>query len=288
MTDTVQISAQAVNDLRARTGVGLMDCKRALVEAQGNVEKAIDLLRASGLASAAKKADRNAKDGLVMTALSADQTQGAMVMLSCETDFVAKTDDFKAFLKSLTEVALKNKVNGAEAMQNQQVNGQNVKDAVSALIAKLGENMQVKGAVHYAGSYVEQYIHIGGKVGVLLNLKTGNAATAQKAEFKALAKDICMHIAASSPAGVRREEIPADVVAKEKEIATEQAKGKPAAAMEKIVSGKLEKFYAQNCLLEQPFVKNPDTTIRALVDTTAKALGDTVTVEAFTRLQVGA
>lgn len=288
MTDTVQISAQAVNDLRARTGVGLMDCKRALVEAGGNVDKAIDLLRAKGLASAAKKADRTANDGLVMTAMSPDQSAGAMVMLSCETDFVAKTDDFKNFLKSLTELALAKKTNSVEAMQNESIGGSSVKDALSGLIAKLGENMQLKGVVHYQNSFVEQYIHIGGKVGVLLSLKTANAATAQNPAMKTLAKDICMHIAASSPAGVRREEIPADVVAKEKEIATEQAKGKPAAAVEKIVSGKLEKFYAQNCLLEQPFVKNPDTTIRALVDGTAKTLGDTITVEAFTRLQVGA
>lgn len=265
-----------------------MDCKRALIKTQGDMEKAIDLLRTEGLASAAKKADRNAKDGLVTTLLNADQTQGAIVMVNCETDFVAKTDDFQNFGKAVAEHALKTRPANAEALLNEKMGAQTVKDNLAALIAKLGENMQIRAVATYENSFVEQYIHIGGKVGVLLSLKTANPATAKNPAMKTLAKDICMHIAASSPAGIRREEIAADVVAKEKEIATEQAKGKPAAALEKIVSGKLEKFYAQNCLLEQPFVKNPDTTIRALVDGTAKTLNDTITVEAFTRLQVGA
>ena len=287
MTDTAQVSAQAVNDLRARTGAGLMDCKRALVEAGGNAEKAIDILRAKGQASAAKKADRTANDGLVACVLNADQTQGAIVMVSCETDFVAKTDDFKNFMKQLAEHALAHKSASVEALQAEKMGGSTVKDTVSALIAKLGENMQVRAVTHTQASYVEQYIHIGGKVGVLLSIDTGNAATAKSPAMKTLGKDICMHIAASSPGGINRSEIPAEVIAKEKEIATEQAKGKPAAAVEKIVSGKLEKFYAQNCLLEQPFVKNPDVSIKALVETTAKQLNDTITLKAFTRLQIG-
>lgn len=287
MTDTVQISAQLVNELRTRTGAQMMECKRALVEAAGNMDKAIDILRTKGLANAAKKADRTANDGLVATALSPDQSQGAIVMMSCETDFVAKTDDFVKFMASLAQHALKHTPATPEAMLTQSMEGATVKDTITGVISKLGENMQLRAVATYKNSFVEQYIHIGGKVGVLLSIQTGNPMSAKNPALKTLAKDICMHIAASSPAGIHRDEVPADLVAKEKEIAAEQAKGKPAAAVDKIIQGKLEKFYAQNCLLEQPFVKNPDISVKALVEQTAKQMGDTVTISAFTRLQIG-
>jgi elongation factor Ts len=287
MTDAVQISAQAVNELRSRTGAGLMACKNALVEAAGNAEKAIDILRAKGEASAAKKADRDAKEGLVASYVTADGKAGALVQVSCETDFVAKTPDFASFVKGIAQHVVENHPESVEALNAQvyKPTGATIKDSLTTMVAKLGEHMQVKAYALSKGDLIEQYIHLGGKVGVLLHLTTN---IAQKPEVKALARDICMHIAASAPLSVGREEIPADVVAKEKEIAAEQAKGKPAAAIEKIIAGKLEKFYAQSCLLEQPFVKNPDVTVRVLVDQTAKQAGGTVTVVSFKRFQVGA
>lgn len=295
MTDTIQISATMVNDLRSRTGAGLMDCKKALIEAQGNMEIAADLLRKKGLASAAKRADRNAKDGLVTTFISPDNKQGVIAIVSCETDFVAKTDDFKNFAKSLAEHIATNKPANLEALNAQtfKPTGMSVKDSLMALFSKLGEKMEVRHFATYFGDdaaprYVEQYIHLGGKVGVMLSLEAKNQATYANAAFKTMAKDICMHIAASNPTAVNRSEVAADLVAKEKEIATEQAKGKPAAALEKIINGKLEKFYAQICLLEQPFVKNPDQSIKALVENVSKQVGDTITVLSFTRMQVGA
>ena len=290
MSNTVQISATQVNDLRARTGAGLMDCKRALVETQGNVDAAIDFLRKKGLASAAKKADRTSNDGLVTALIAADQTSGTLVQVSCETDFVAKTDDFKAFNKSLAEHIASHSPANVDALLTQTLasSGHSVKDTLAGLIAKLGENMTIRGFATAKASLVEQYIHLGGKVGVILAIETGKPATAQLPAVKTLAKDICMHIAASSPVCVSRDQVPADLVAKEKEIAVSQAAGKPAQAIEKIVTGKLEKFYAQSALLEQPFVKNPDQSVKALVEATAKAAGDSITVKSFTRLQVGA
>jgi len=282
-----------VNDLRARTGAGLMDCKRALVETKGDVDAAIDFLRKKGLASAAKRADRDAKDGLVAAFVSPDSLNGAIVMVSCETDFVAKTDDFKAFARGLAEHIVEKNPSGIDELNAQVLksSGASVKDTLASLISKLGENMTLRkySLTRSTGNaLVEQYIHLGGKVGVLVTLTFGNPGTAQKPEIKTLARDIAMHIAASSPVAVNRSEVPAEQVAKEKEIAADMAKGKPAAALEKIINGKLEKFYAQICLLEQPFVKNPDITVKTLVENTAKQVGDTITVRSFTRLQVGA
>ena len=293
MNETTQISAQMVNDLRSTTGAGLMDCKRALVEAKGNVEAAIDILRKKGLASAAKRADKAAKDGLVTCVISPDGKSGVLLMVSCETDFVAKTDDFKNFVKALAEHILTNDPKDIDALNAQtfKPTGTNVKDSLAALIGKLGENMAIRSyqvSRNTGNALVEQYIHLGGKVGVMLTLNYTNAATGAKPEVKTMARDICMHIAASSPVAVNRSEVPADVVAKEKEIAAEQAKGKPPQAVEKIVNGKLEKFFAQSCLLEQPFVKNPDIAIKTLVENVGKAAGDTITVRTFKRFQVGA
>jgi elongation factor Ts len=292
MTDAIQISATQVNDLRARTGAGLMDCKRALVETKGDVDAAIDFLRKKGLASAAKRADRTMKDGLVAATISPDSRAGAIVMVGCETDFVAKTDDFINFTKGLSAQILSAKPEDVGALESAKfgATSTSVKDTLAALIAKLGENMAIRGYSFSSadnGHYVDQYIHLGGKIGVLLTLTYTKPETVSNSEFKTLAKDICMQIAAAAPAGINRSEIPADVIAKEKEIAAEAAKGNPAAALEKIIAGKLEKFYAQNCLLEQPFVKDPEQTIKTLVEGVSKKLSDTITVKFFKRLQVG-
>lgn len=286
MSEVAQITAQMVNELRARTGAGLMDCKRALVETKGNTEAAIDFLRAKGMASAAKKADRESNDGLVVTSIADDKKSGAMVQITCETDFVAKTDDFKAFCTSISDQALTSKTTDMETLMGQTMaSGNTVEHTLKEQIAKLGENMTGRAATYLEADYVEQYIHIGGKVGVLLALNTTKAS---EAAITTLAKDICMHIAAINPAALTRDEIDPALVAKEKEIAATQAEGKPEAAQEKIITGKLEKFYAQSALLEQPFVKNPDVTIKGLVEQTAKELGDTVSIKGFARFQVGA
>jgi elongation factor Ts len=285
MTEATQISAQMVNDLRASTGAGLMDCKRALVEANGNIDAAVDILRKKGLASAAKKADRAANEGLVASAISADGKSGAIVQVACETDFVAKTDGFKEMVASMASHALANSPADVATMEGQTMtSGATVKDTIAATVGKLGENMALKKVQTLSGDVVASYIHMGGKVGVLVALNSTSAAD----EVKTLARDICMHIAASSPVVVSRDQMPAELVAKEKEIATEQAAGKPAQAIEKIVSGKVNKFYEQNCLLEQPFVKNPDQSITATVEGVAKSTGATISVKSFARFQVGA
>jgi len=271
------ISKDDVLNLREKTGAGLIDCKRALVESNGDIDEAISILRKKGVASAAKKAGRDAGEGIVAQCLSEDRTKGILVEVNCETDFVAKNDDFVSFASDVARQLLANPDADLEAQRTEQV-------------AKIGENIRISRSSTLAPNatgLVESYVHTGGKVAVLLTLGSSTTEAANSENVKLLAKDLCMHIAATSPVCVSRDEVPADLVAKEKEIALAQAEGKPPQAIEKIVQGKLDKYFANSCFLEQSFVKDPDHSIKGLLEKTGKEIGAELSVEKFIRFQVG-
>lgn len=274
-----EITPAMVGKLREMTSAGLMDCKNALVEAKGDMEGAVDILRKKGSASAAKKAGREAKEGLIAQAVIAGGKIGALVEINCETDFVARNESFRAFA---AEVAAKIAANPAVDLEADRV----------AAVARIGENIQIRRHVRIEVSgngMVAGYIHTGGKVGVLVEVGSGKESTVQNEEFRQLVKDLTLHIAAASPVAIRREDIPASVIEKEKEIAAQSdaLKGKPAAAIAKIIEGKLNKFYETAALLEQGFVKNPDLKVSAHVGSVAKAVSDELTPRRFVRFQMG-
>jgi elongation factor Ts len=271
------ISKDDVLNLREKTGAGLIDCKRALVESNGDIDEAISILRKKGVASAAKKAGRDAGEGIVAQCLSEDRSKGILVEVNCETDFVAKNDDFVSFASDVARQLLANPDADLEAQRTEQV-------------AKIGENIRISRSSTLAPNttgLVESYVHTGGKVAVLLTLGCSTSEAVNSENVKLLAKDLCMHIAATSPVCVSRDEVPADLVAKEKEIALAQAEGKPPQAIEKIVQGKLDKYFANSCFLEQSFVKDPDHSIKGLLEKTGKEIGVELSVEKFVRFQVG-
>jgi len=271
------ISKDDVLSLREKTGAGLIDCKRALVESNGNLDEAVSILRKKGVATAAKKAGRDAGEGIVAQSLSDDKSRGILVEINCETDFVAKNDDFVQFASEVARQLLDNPDTDLESQRTEQV-------------AKIGENIRIsRSSILSVESHgiIESYVHTGGKVAVLLSISTGLSESAHSDNLKALAKDLCMHIAATSPVCVSRDDVPQDLVQKETEIAKAQAEGKPPQAIEKIVSGKLDKYFSNSCFLEQSFVKDPDQTIKGLLSSTGKELGDEIKVEKFLRFQVG-
>jgi len=274
-----EITPALVGQLRAMTGAGLMNCKKALDETQGDLNAAVDLLRKQGAAAAVKKADRAANEGLIGQAVLSGGQVGALIEVNCETDFVARNDSFKAFVNELAAKAAAQP--GADLEP----------DRVGA-VAKIGENIQIRRAtrleVQGTGA-LAAYIHTGGKVGVMVEVGATNAASVNTEEFKQLLRDVTLQIAAASPVAVSRNEVPQDIVDKEREIAAQSdaLKGKPAAAMEGILKGKLNKYFETNCLLEQGFVKNPDLKVEAHLGAVSKQLGDTLTIRRFLRFQVG-
>lgn len=273
----MSISKDDVMSLRDKTGAGLIDCKRALTESNGNMDEAVSILRKKGVATAAKKSGRSASEGIIAQSISSDRSRGILVEVNCETDFVAKNDDFVVFARSVAGDLLENPDADLEEKRTEQV-------------AKIGENIQISRSQSLSpesNGLVESYVHTGGKVAVLVSIGSDSADVSSSEQVVTLAKDICMHIAATSPVCVSREEVPADLVQKEKEIAQAQAEGKPPQAIEKIVTGKLDKYYAGACLLEQPFVKNPDQSIQQYVEGVGKDVGSSLKVEKFLRFQVG-
>lgn len=277
-----EISASLVKELREETGVGMMECKKALVEANGDKAAAVKILRESGMAIAAKKATRTAKQGIIAADVSADAQTGRMIEINCETDFVSKNDVFKSFVAEMLAAAAGVADNGlAEA----------AKAKVDAKIAEIGENIiarrNVTFAVQGVGA-VAGYVHLGGKLGVLIEVGCKNAASVQNPAVKALLADLTLHVTAVNPACIVRDQVPAETVAAEKEIYAKQVEGKPANIVDKIVAGKLEKFYGQICLVEQAFVKDQDKTVAAVLAEVGKAVGDEFTVRRFVRWQLGA
>ena len=271
------ISKDDVLSLREKTGAGLIDCKRALVESNGDLEEAVSILRKKGVATAAKKAGRDAGEGIVAQCVSLDQSKGILVEVNCETDFVAKNEDFVKFASEVASQLLENPDVDLEEQRTEQV-------------AKIGENIRISRSTTLSPNstgLVESYVHTGGKVAVLLSMGTSTGEIGSADKVKSLAKDLCMHIAATSPVCVSREDVPEELVAKEREIATAQAEGKPPQAIDKIVQGKLNKYFSNSCFLEQPFVKDPDHSINQLLESTGKEIGAELTVEKFVRFQVG-
>ena len=275
---TVNIDAKQVATLREKTGAGLLDCRKALMETNGEMEAAVDLLRAKGTASAAKKAGRAANEGLIAQAILPGSKVGVLVEVNCETDFVAKNESFQAITAGWAKALAENHATDLEPSRIETV-------------AKIGENIQIRrnARLEVKGSgAVAAYIHLGGKIGVLLEVSAGKDETVNHDDFKQLVRDITLHIAAASPVCLNRNEVPATLVERERAIYREQApKDKPAEMIEKIIDGKMGKFYAGACLLEQGFVKNPEQTITALVAATSKNLGDIIEIRAFVRYQVG-
>ena len=256
------ITASQVKDLREKTGAGMMDCKKVLTETDGDMEKAIELLRERGIAKAAKKSDRVAAEGLVTAYVSEDGKVGAVAEVNAETDFVAKNDEFRAFANDVAkQVAVKNPKDVEELLAQTFINDETktVSEVLTNKIATIGENMSIRRFERFEGAgLVEQYIHGDGKIGVLVELEGGDTE---------LAKDICMQIAAARPEFLDRESVPAERLAKEMEILKAQAmnEGKPEAIAEKIVQGRVGKFYSEICLVDQEFVKNPDMKVSKLV-----------------------
>lgn len=277
----VEISAAMVKELRDATNVSMMECKKALLAANGDKDEAFKRLREQGLAIAGKKASRAANSGLVAAGVTARADVGAMIEVNCETDFVARNDNFKAFVAALLEKA-KEVEDGALA--------ETMKAEVVAKIAEIGENIIVRRNLRYAlqgRGLVGTYIHLGGKIGVMVELGCGKDETVSAEAFQNLAKDLTLHIAACNPQCLDRTAVAAGVLEAEKAIYAKQVEGKPANIVEKIVAGKIEKFFSQICLVEQAFVKNPDQTVTQLLAEVGKAAGDTLSIRRYARFQLG-
>jgi elongation factor Ts len=273
-----EITAAAVAKLREMTNAGMMDCKKALTEANGDMDKAVDILRKKGAATASTKGTREAREGVIARYIAPGNRLGVLVEVNSQTDFVARNDMFRAFAD---DVAKRLAADPKTDFESDRV----------AMVAKIRENIQIPrhARMEVTGNgMVAAYIHTGAKVGVLVEVGAGKEATVGADDFKQLVKDITLQIAAGHPFVVSREQVPADVVAKEKEIAAEQVKNKPPQAIAKIVEGKLEKFYQTYCLVDQGFVKkNSEISVKEHVATVGKQLGDQVTIRRFVRFQVG-
>ena len=281
------ITAQMVKELRETTGAGMLDCKKALQEAEGNMEKAIDLLREKGLSKAAKKADRVAAEGLVTIEVNADHTAASIVEVNSETDFVAKNEDFKVFVKDAAEMALATEATTIEALlAENHKEGKDLQAVLNDRIAKIGEKLDFRRFEKLTTEgQIAGYIHGAGKIGVLVELLT----EARDERVLAMGKDIAMQVAAMNPKYVSRDDVDQAYIAHETEVLTAQAlnEGKPANIVEKMVKGRLEKELKEVCLLEQTFVKDSDLTIKQLVANTAKEVGSDIQVGRVVRFEVG-
>ena len=257
------ITAQLVKELREKTGAGMMDCKKVLTETDGDMEKAAELLRERGIAKAAKKSDRIAAEGLVYCYVTEDKKVGVVLEVNAETDFVAKNEEFRKFVADTAkQIAEKNPANVQELLEQASINDstKTIKDILTDKIATIGENMSIRRFERFESTgIVESYIHGDGKIGVLVDFPKGD---------ESVAKDVCMQIAAAKPEYLNREAVPQEVVAHEMEILKAQAmnEGKPAEIAEKMVQGRIGKFYSEICLLEQAFVKDPDIKVQKLLD----------------------
>lgn len=287
----MSISATMVKELREKTNAGMMDCKKALEESKGNFEAAIEWLRVKGLSAASKKADRIAAEGAVYTEKTGKT--GVVVEINSETDFVARNDGFKDFVKNIAAHVAHTNEQVAILEQIYHKNpSQKVGDLLKETVAKIGENIVVRRGTKYtesANSYVHTYTHGEGKIGVLVEVTAENPTHAQSADVKTFAQDVSLHIAAMNPMALSQDQIAPEVVTKEKEIlkAKNLEQGKKPEMIEKIVEGQIRKFLAENCLLEQQFVKNPDLKINDYAKETSKKVGSTVTVKRFVRYELG-
>lgn len=288
-----EITAKMVKELREATGAGMMECKKALTEAEGVFEKAVDVLRTHGLAKAAKKAGRATNEGRVNVAVCKnDAHKGAVVEINCETDFVALTDKFQDYCDTFTRAVVHNDPATVDELLESEYEGEKVGDTLTEAIHIIGENMQISNfkrlEIEGTGALVP-YIHMNGRIGVLVGFTFGNEATATDERFLAMGKDVAMQIAATNPVSLDKDSVPEDIREHEFEIYKAQAaeSGKPENIQEKIATGRMEKFYKENCLVEQDFVKDPDTTVGAYIAKCAKEIGDDIKVVSFARIELG-
>ena len=274
------ITAQDVNKLRQMTGAGMMDCKKALTEAEGDFDKAVELLRKKGQKVSASRADRETSEGVVFAKTNDAGTEGALIAFTCETDFVAKNDEFIQLGNQIAEVAFAEKPANAEALNALSLGDLTVGEKIVELTGKIGEKLEVKAFEILTGEAVVPYIHMNGKLGVLVALKNANGADVEEA-----GKDVAMQIAAMNPVAVDKDGVDPAIVEKEIEIGKDQARqeGKPEEIIEKIALGKLNKFYKENTLLSQAFVKDNKQSIAQYLDSVSKGL----TVSEFTRVSIG-
>ena len=279
-----------VKELRERTSAGMMDCKKALVESDGDMDKAIEWLREKGLSQAAKKASRIAAEGVVAQYMNDNGSVGVVVEVNCETDFVARTDNFLSFCNNVAKhIALANPADVDELLTQKFVDDESktISDLVSEATVAIGEKISIRRFARYETTgVVSTYIHLGGSVGVLVEVATDKP---ESAEVKTFAHDLALQVAAARPEAVRREEVDASKLEKEKEILRAQAinEGKPEKIVDRMVEGRIEKYYKEVCLLDQAFVKDPDKSIKGLMGEIAKAAGATVDIVRFTRFERG-
>ncbi len=275
------ITAAQVKELRDATAVSMMDCKKALQETDGNMEEATRLLRERGIATAAKRAAKATNQGIIASDKSADGKTVGLVEVNCETDFVSRNADFKAFVAAMA----------ARAVTTDEPLAEVCADELTDKIASIGENLKIRRNVRFTlqgTGAIGDYIHMGGKVGVLVELGCEKEATSSASAFQELLRDLTLHVAACNPGYLVADDVPADEVEAERAIFAKQVEGKPAQIVDKIVDGKLQKFFAEICLMEQGFLKEPKQSISDLLAETGKALGDTLTIRRYARYQLGA
>ncbi len=286
----MSFGAKEVKELREKTGAGMMDCKKALTETSGDLEAAVDFLRAKGLAAAAKKASRVAAEGLIGAVVEGNV--GVVVEINCETDFVAKNDDFKKFVADMANFLISSSATDVEALKNEKMGSSTVAETVQELTLKIGEKIDVRrfNKVTLSGDgKVGSYVH-GGKIGVLVELASDNADATKTTEFQDLLSDLCLHTAAAAPTFLSSDQIDEDFKKREAEVYEAQLKeqGKPENMIPNIIKGKMNKLASEVCLLDQKFVKEPDLTIAKLIDGVSSKLGAKLTVKGFHKLDLGA
>ncbi len=281
----MSISAAQVNELRKKTGAGMMDCKKALEESNGDFEKAIEFLRKKGAAVAAKRADKTANEGLIATKVSADNKYGLIVEVNCETDFVAKSEDFVNLVNEVVNKAFDSKVMSVDELLEK---NPDIVTMVNEVMGKVGEKTEIRrlAAFKVDNGYIVDYIHMGSKLGVLLNFENVNSSDS---DLATLAKDISMQIAAMNPICVYRDQVPSDLIEKEMEIYKELARkeGKPENILEKIAQGRLNKYFQENCLAEQIFVKDNSKSVNDLVSEYNKKKNAQIKISDFKRFHLG-
>jgi elongation factor Ts len=286
------ITAAIVKELRDKTNAGMMDCKKVLTETNGDIEAAIKLLRERGIMKSASKSDRAANEGIITARVNAAATTGILLEVNCETDFVSRNENFQGFVARIADTLAAANAADHEAALAVSLGEGSIDDSVKAKVAEIGENIQFRKYVRYeagGGGVVAAYIHPPGKVGVLIEVGTTKAETKNADSFKDLVKDLTLHIAACAPKGLSRNDIPAEVVDAEREIfrARLADSGKPENIIENILKGQINKFFAESCFLEQPFVKDDKQTVTQLLEAKGKELGDTLTVARFVRFGLG-
>ncbi len=286
-----EISAAMVVELRKMSGQGMMDCKQALRESGGDVDKAMDILRKKGLATLVKRAERETKQGLVVCGAGNNGKTAAMASLCCETDFVAKNDDFIAAAKTLIDYALAcTEDEGIDNVLDTEISGKKYRDILTELVSKTGEKTLVGDYQKFTldkPGFISTYIHFNEKVGTMVQIDTSDQTIAEKDMLKKTGADIAMHITATKPLALNKEQIDPETIKHEKVIFAEQVQNKPANIVEKIVEGKMKKFYAENCLLEQPFVKDDSKTVEQVLNEAAKKEGGQAKIARFVRFEVG-